>query len=239
MKVVFAILCCFTLGCALGQSMLEPQNPAPRVGDQLDVTLYFEKENLQWLENKMAKTEAENERLANNRVATGALRLNHVLADTGQITVGPLSLTFQGTTFTTEPLVLTVSPALPKNIGDGIWIRSVQFKGFYYLIIEQRIANQWKKQEDEEAITLSTMDVVFAEIDQEKLEGKGLNIVSNSSSSDNQQVDKSAGFGAGSSAYKITILKYLRTPLFKSFKLDKKFFSNLPKNIVPAEVVIK
>jgi hypothetical protein len=81
--------------------------------------------------------------------------------------------------------------------------------------------------------------VTFAEFDRDKFEGKGLSIVSSSSSSNTQKVDKKAGFGAGTSAYRISIFKFESTHTFKSgLRLDKKFFSNLPSNVQLPEVTI-
>jgi hypothetical protein len=224
---------------ASGQSILEPHNPAPRVGDQIEMSVYFKKKDLADLERKESKSDSENTLLQTNRIAIGTLRLTQVPTDTGEYIVGPISLTFNGQVYTTDKLMLRVSPALPAQEADGIWIRSLTHGGHNYLIIEQRIANQWKKQDDGTAITLSTEEVAFAEFDREKFESKGLEIISSSSSTNTHEVDKRAGFGAGTSAYKISIFKFERTPIFKGhLQIDKKFFSNLPKNIqLPATII--
>jgi hypothetical protein len=224
---------------AFSQSTLEPNNPAPRVGDLIEVNVHFEKEDLGSLEKKAEKTASESKQIEQNRIAMGTLRLAQTPTDTGEFVVGPMSLTFNGQVYTTQKLVLNVSPALPEKVTDGIWIRTVSHGEHRYLIIEQRIANQLKKQDDGNSITLSSDDVTFAEFDRDKLEGKGLEIVSSSSASRTQQVDKKAGFGAGTSSYRISIFRFESTPMFKSgLRIDKKFFSDLPKNVKLPEVVI-
>lgn len=218
-----------------GQSFLEPINPAPRVGDKIKVNVYFEKRDLSTLKKKENTTNAENREIEQNQVAWGTLSLAQLPADTGRFVVGPMSMTYDGQTYTTEPLILTVGAALPEKVMDGIWIRTVSHDHNRYLIIEQRIANNWKKQDDGNSITLSTEDVTFAEFDRDKFEGKGLEVVSSISSSDTQK----AGSGAGTSAYRLTIFKFQNTPMFKGgLRIDKKFFSNLPKNVPIPEIVI-
>jgi hypothetical protein len=241
MKAALHLFFSFLSILAFGQaSYLEPDNPAPRVGEAITVTAYFEKENLRYLEEKRERSADEDKKIQANRVATASIKINQELKESGPFVIGPLELTFNGVTYKTQPLTLQVNPALPDKVSDGVWIRTTEFNGAKYLIVEQRIANKWKKEVSNNAITLSTEDVTYVEFDQDKFEANGIEVVSSRSSSHTQQVDKEAGHGAGSAAYKIAIYKYIRTPEFKGpFQIDKRYFSNLPKGAKLESVAIQ
>jgi hypothetical protein len=129
-----------------------------------------------------------------------------------------------------------VYPALPENLGEGIWIRYVEFDKKNYLLVEQRIPDSPKKEDTSQGavISLSTEGATFAELDKEKLERDGIKIVSSYSSTAMNKV------GNGYVNYKISTFIFEKNSNFKNpIKINGRYFSNFPKQVHTEEVVIK
>ncbi len=205
-----------------GQSRLTINNPAPRQGDEIDISI----------------TLTDNE----EGVGKGNLKLTQELTETGLVTLGPFKFTIGDKTYETDILTVTVSPKIPNDIKDGLWIRLVDFNGEKYLIIEQRISNQWKREKkNDNEVTMTHGDgVKYAEFRKEVLEDNGLDILTSSSSTKSQLLDKNDTFGNGTVSYKIETFKFEKTDKFtKKLRIDKRSFDNFPDNIKVDEIWIE
>lgn len=206
-----------------GQSKLATNNPAPRQGDEIDISVTL-KEN-------------------DERIGKGNLKLTHVLTETGTVNIGPFKFQIANKEYETDIITINVSPALPNDIKDGLWIRLVDFNDKKYLIIEQRISNQWKreKQQSDNESTMTHGDgVKYAEFKQEILEDNGLEITASSSSTKSQVLDKADTFGNGTVSYKIETFEFEKNGEFKKkIRIDKKSFDNFPDNIKIDEIWIE
>jgi hypothetical protein len=191
---------------------LEPSNPAPRQGEEINITFVLKD--------------------AGADIGNGNLKLRQPLTDTGMVKIGPFQFSVDDKTYATGTLALRVYPKLPDNVHEGIWIRYVLFEGKHYLITEQRVSGDPKKKSSEATI-LSTDGAVFAELDRDRFEEAGLKIVYSNSFSASQVMDKDEV------NYKLTTYKFEKTPFFKGkIKVDKKLFSDFPDKLITPEVWI-
>jgi hypothetical protein len=196
---------------SLGQAELSINNPAPRVGDEIKIS--FSLKDL------------------DERFGNGDLKLYETLTESGTINIGPFTFTIGGKVYESDVLTINVAPKLPEKVKDGLWVRLVEFKDSRYLIIEQRISNQWKKEKKSDSdFTISHGDgVTYTDFKREILENNGLKIISSSSSSSSQIIDDKDIFGAGTVSYKIQIFEFEKTDKFKQrVKIDKDAFINFP-----------
>lgn len=196
-------------------------NPAPREGDEIDISIT--------LEDKEEK------------IGEGRLTLTQILTETGPVTIGPFKFVIADKAYETDVITVTVLPKISNDIKDGLWVRLVDFKGERYLIIEQRISNQWKieKKSDNETTVTHGEGVKYAEFKKEILEDNGLDIPESYSWTKSQVLDENDPFGSGTVSYKIETLKLEKTDKFKKIKVDKKSFNNFPDNIKIDEVWIE
>jgi len=194
-----------------GQVELSTNNPAPRVGDEIKISFSLKD--------------------MDERFGNGDLKLYEKLTESGTINIGPFTFTIGGKVYESDVLTINVAPKLPDNVKDGLWIRLVDFKDSKYLIIEQRISNQWKREKkSDNEFTMSHGDgVKYADFKRQILENNGLMINSSSSSSSSQIIDDKDLFGAGTVSYKIQVFEFQKTDKFKQrVKIDKDAFTNLP-----------
>lgn len=242
MKLTFTLLLLSLLTCGFGQnSKLTVYNPAPRVGDEIEVTITLKKENLEQIESKKTKTIKEFNMVNDNFRASGKLKFSRLASEPGVKTIGPFIFNFDGHSVSTDSIELTIYPALPDSVKDGIWIRNVEFNSDNYLLIEQRLSDQWKRESNGNSSSLSHGGdgVTYALLDKDKFKSMGLEISNSSSSSSSQIVDEDDIFGSGTVSYRIATFKYNKTEDFKKFKLSKKFFSDLPPNYKLEEIWIE
>ncbi|MFZ6009025.1 MAG: BatD family protein [Bacteroidota bacterium] len=218
---------------AWGQiSLLETNNPIPRQGDEVQIEFTIDKRDLTELRDKEKKSNKEYNRLWNNNVGKGSLKITQIVCDTGRVTIGPFSFTLDDTTYVTNTLTLNVLPKLPGNIRNGIWIRHTEINDIGYLIIEQRVSRGPQKKTDSHgtSISLNNEGITFADLDREKFEKLGFKVISSSSSSSIQTVDEVGDdlFSDFVNYHKSTYT-FEKANLKGTFKIDKDLFVNLAK----------
>jgi hypothetical protein len=155
-----------------------------------------------------------------------------MVSDTGRVTIGPFSFSVDDTTYVTNSLTLKVLSKLPGNIRDGIWIRHTTINDIGYLIIEQRVSRGPQKKTDSQgtSLALDNEGITFADLDREKFEKLGFKIISSSSSSSMQTVDK-VGDNPFSDFvnYHESAYTFEKANLKGALKIDKNLFMGLPK----------
>jgi hypothetical protein len=218
---------------AWGQnSRLETNNPIPRQGDGVQIEFTIDKRDLAELKNKEKKTKEEYNRLWDNNVGKGNLKIIQIVSDTGRVTVGPFSFSVDDATYVTNSLTLKVLPKLPGNIRDGIWIRYTAINDIGYLIIDQRVSRGPQRKTDSQgsSLALENEGITFADLDREKFEKLGFKIISNSSSSSIQSVDKVGDDPFSDFVnYHESAYTFENANLKGTLKIDKNLFINLPK----------
>jgi hypothetical protein len=238
-----AILSIMYVSCMAQHSTLEAFNPIPRQGQEIELKFSIDNKDVTAIENKQNKSKVDLEYLSANNIGKGTFKISQVLNDTGKVTIGPFSFTIDGRIYQTNALTIHVFPKLPDNITDGIWIRSTDFEGKSYLIVEQRVPNNPGKKSNaqESVIAIGNEDVNFAELNEDKLAAAGLKVVSSSSSSSIQKVESSGkDLFAGSVNYKQSTYTIERLPAFKGpLKIDKKFFYNSSSQVYTPDVVVR
>lgn len=219
-------------------------NPAPRVGAEIEITFDVEKADLTELEDKKKKSEDDYEALRANSVGQGSFKVT-MSADTGTFDIGPFSLTVRGAVYTSDVLRLKVFPALPDDVKEGLWIRYTEFDGHGYLLLEQRVPNAPKREVTDQgfSVTMDSEGVAFAEPDKEKLEARGVKIVSSRATSSSQSVgDHNGDFYSNVVSFNEAAYKFELGPEFKGpLKIDKSFFKNFPDKdkVFMKDVVIR
>ncbi|MER2995951.1 hypothetical protein [Pontibacter populi] len=223
-------------------SKLTVFNPGPRVGDDIEISITLEKENLEAIKSKSSKSIEEFNQVQSNYYGSGTIKLSDLTNEPGLKQIGPFEFNLNGVSVKTDSILLTIYPALPGNKKDGMWVRIIDFNGDSFLIIEQRISNDWKREKGKNSTTFSHGgdDVKFAKLDEAKFEAKGLDIISSSSSSSSQIVDKDDVMGSGTVSFNIDTYQFKKTVNFNNaFKLDKKMFIDFTHNIEDVEAWIK
>ncbi|SHH51442.1 hypothetical protein SAMN04488109_4144 [Chryseolinea serpens] len=217
---------CFCCASAWAQtSILEIANPAPRAGEEVEIIITVKKESLEAIETKEKKSTDDYAALRKNKIAYGNLKISQVLPDTGKVKIGPFRFSIADRVYETNSLTLRVYPKLPDTAREGLWIRQVDYNGQSYLIIEQRS---------------ETEDAKFAQLNRDKLEASGLNIVTSTSKSESQFLDKKITAGSTPVNYRISTYKFKRTSAFKGkVKIDKSLFLDFPPNVSMDELWIK
>lgn len=191
---------------------LEPSNPAPRQGEEVNITFLLKQGSVD--------------------IGGGNFKVRQPLADTGLVRIGPFQFSINDKNYTTGTLTLHVYPKLPDNIRDGIWIRYVVFEGKNYLITEQRISAAHKKTVDTNTIVIGSEEP-FAEVDRDRFEEAGLKVVFSNS------FTAAENLGREEVSYKLTTYKFEKTARFKGkVKIEKKLFADFPEKIITPEVWI-
>jgi len=196
---------------AAGQlSKLEPSNPAPRQGEEVNITFLLKEGSAD--------------------IGGGSFKVRQPLADTGMVKIGPFQFSINDKSYSTGSLTLRVYPRLPDAIHDGIWIRYVAFEGKHYLITEQRISADQKKKPESNAIVIGSEES-FAELDRDQFEQAGLKVVFSNSFTDSEVM------GKDEVSYKLTTYRFEKTSFFKGkLRLDKKFFVDFPDKVITPDV---
>src|ERR1051325_2105817 len=122
MKVTFktGLLAIFISISGYSQSSLIVDNPGPRVGDNIKLSIRLE--------------------AGEESIGRGDIELYEQAENVGSVTFGPFTFTVAGKVYETGTVTVNVSPKLPANVLDGIWVRLIPFQEEYFLIIEQRIS---------------------------------------------------------------------------------------------------
>ncbi len=236
---VFLLFVAISIGAFAQFSTIEPENPLPRVGQSVNLFITLDKTDLSALERKENLTGAETDEMHSNRVGRGSLKITEVFPDTGNIVIGPFTFVVAGTAYVTNSIELTVRPALPDASREGLWVSCIRLNNQYYVVVEQRVPTAFRRDSDDpNTITLNSSEVEFAELDTEKLLDRGLELISSSESTDNQFLGKDISTGVV--AYKVASYKFRALKNFPgSIKIDRSFFSRLPRHARIEEAILK
>lgn len=212
MNYVCVLFFSLTVAQAVCQPKLEPSNPAPRQGEEVNITFQLKEGNVD--------------------IGGGNFKVRQPLADTGLVKIGPFQLSINDKSYTTGTITLRVYPRLPGHVHNGIWIRYVVFEGKHYLITEQRISGDQKKKVESTAMVIGS-DESFAELDRDQFEQAGLKVVFSNSFTDSETM------GKDEVSYKLTTYRFEKTSFFKGkLKVEKKFFVDFPDKVITPDVWI-
>jgi hypothetical protein len=215
-----------TTSYCFGQNLiLDIINPLPRANDAIEVGISV---------GPAVNGES-------NKTLLGTIKVEGVPFDNDSISIGPFIFMLNGKSFKSNQLSLKVENELPRDITDGLWVSSIKFNFKRYLIIEQRIPtkiSKVKNSENELQINKGSDAFLFAELDEEALEDKGVSIVSINTMSGKKIVNLDDPYG--SFTHQTTIYCYeLTTAYNETFKITKSYLINLPGEIEVKEVWIK
>ena len=127
---------CFWFSSCMAQSQVRSRvqvsNPAPRVGDLIDVMVYFD---------TLVHNEREYIDDTRNYFLKSNIAINTVATKIGRIWIGPFTFKINGRELTTDSVSIDVAEAL---VGDSnrFIIRQVSFEGDDYLVTEQVIISK-------------------------------------------------------------------------------------------------
>jgi hypothetical protein len=223
--IIFLLSVFLSLSTSAQVARLDIDNPAPRAGDDIRVTFGLDKDQ--------SKDLPGDARSKKDRTGFGDIKITTTLADTGTMVIGPFRFTIRNKEYTTQVLTIRVYPPLPSDAKDGIWIRQVDFNDDHFLIIEQRVSGQRKKEQKQDAeITIGfNSDAQFASLDEDKFEANGLDIISSSSRSGKYGDDVS---------FTVATFKFKKMPSFKGkLKIDRKVLRDVPDNVTIEGIWIK
>lgn len=237
------ILILFAIGCSKswGQfARLVITNPSPRQGEELEITIVLDKENLEHL--KVDIHEANTfDLLQKNNYALGTLKIKQVPTDTGQFSVGPFTFTIDGKMYQTEKRSVHIDQKLPDDIRDGIWVRHIKQDNKDFLVVEQRISTD-KTSQGVSGRTIAdhiNEGVVFARLDISKLKQLGIVITPSPPMRSAQYLgDKTPGTFWGYLSYGRTVYEFNLTSK-DSVSITKELFQELPPTTYFEGVVIK
>ena len=114
---------------------LDVFNPAPRIGDKVELNYAIVPETSNTSTNDNAYYQSRKD-----IIARGSLSVTEKVKDTSDIKIGPLSMTVDGKTYKSDKIVLKVYPELPK-VKKGFWIRFIELNKKFYIITEERRVN--------------------------------------------------------------------------------------------------
>lgn len=214
-------------------------NPAPRLGDEIEIkyNILDDSATVPDYGKLNALMSASMLQPVRKTLGTGTLKLTSLQMDTGLISIGPLSLTFNHKILKSDSLQIRLDAKLP-NEKTGIWIRQVTFKGVEYLIIEQRIAGEWevKKTRNSTTSTFDTDDEEYIEIMETETDNISFFGGYSYSASQSLPID-GEDITVG---YKLSIYTINKKSSFKApFKLDKSNLKNLSKKNKHFEFLVR
>jgi hypothetical protein len=195
------------------------------VGDGLSISYIIEKNNLDSMEitdDIVDKMTVE----SMNRVGIGNIEISEwFTTKVGPLKIGPLQITINGKIYKTNELNMSVSPKLPEDIDNGIWIRLLNFNDVEYILFEQRQPGKFKPENKGARTTysMSTEDAKWSELHLDKIERMGIEIERKQISTSIQPID------IGSALYRLIVYTYKPLPSFKGqLTIDKKLIWAAP-----------
>lgn len=231
MKHLFLFFALLFFGTVNAQDTLKLKinNPAPRVGDEIEISFSLEFIT-QEIENQI-----KGDVIVSNDFYYGTnpdyFRKTLEFTKAGEQTVGPFKFDFNGKTFVTDSVTISVDKKLPFE--EGVWIRVAQDGyGQKYLIIEQLIGNKsdYKKEKDGFSYTAGGEkddNIEFADLDKENIDEVS---IGNSQSMENTRTAEGADIFAPGLRYSFKKYTYTVSDRFEgTFSFKKKHFKNLPK----------
>lgn len=227
--ISFLILNLFLISGYSQIVVLDINNPAPRIGEDIPITY-----EIKWSDKKVEFPISPDELkdIDKNKIGKGTLTLEDYATDTGKVVIGPLTFEIDGKIFKSDTLLLNIYPKLP-NEKNGFWTRFMKYRGEYYLITEQRIGGEWKQKKDSKnsfSMTFDSDGVEFAEIPRSSIKLDNIEISFSYSSSSSQTIEGEEVFGSGTVHYKLYVYRIdLKDDYNNDFVLKKKHFDNFPK----------
>ena len=222
------LLTCMSTFLFAQQAMIEPDNPSPRVGDKISLSILL-----------LNSTEGSVTDDVENRIAAGSLKLSQTLTDTGAVNIGPFSFTVNNNTYATPVISLKVRPSLPDKEVRGLWASIVEYQEYIFVVVEQRIPSSIKRDPaNPNTLVLATDEPEFADLITERLAKYGLEFISSSVNMDNQMIERRGT--AVSVSYRLASYKFRCVkPGVQKVLIDKTFFSNFPKGVNFQEQVLE
>lgn len=239
-KIIFLVLMnCLLLQVNSQSISLKLSNPAPRVGETFSIQYKINIDDTPLVKG-ILKTDIDapignNACKANYYLAKGSLYFNKAFEEEGPVSLGPLSFKIEAKEFTSDTISLTIYPKLP-NVRTGVWVRVLTYNSTNYIILDQRISSIKKSNQtdlDEQA---------FIEINESKLIGSKLKIVSKRRQSGTYFIDGEINRSEREYKYRTTIYIVSADSDYKNdFTLSQECFINVPENsdIKPALVDFK
>lgn len=231
MKNLFLIIALVSATCVNAQDTLKLKinNPAPRVGDEIELSFSLE------LITEEIEKQLNGDIIVSNDSFFGMnsdyFRKTLEFTKAGVQTVGPFQFDFNGKTFVTDSVTVSVEKKLPFE--EGVWIRVAQDGyGQKYLIIEQLIGNKsdYKKEKDGFSYTAGgekDENIEFADLDEENIAEVS---IGNSQSMENTRTAEGAEIFAPGLRYSFKKYTYTVSDRFEgTFSFKKQHFKNLPK----------
>src|SRR5580704_6614827 len=209
MRLTTLLIALSTSICSWGQVFkLETSNPAPRVGDELTISVDLSKLNQRGPEYSLNPDSVNSKRKeswkdilrrSENHIGDISFKISEwFLTEPGPLKVGPFQIPINEKVYLTNELQLTVSPKLPEDIIEGVWVRLLNFQGVEYILFEQRQPGSFKQKQSEGATySMSTDDVKWSELHIDKIERMGIEIKKKLTSSSIQSI------AAGSALYRL------------------------------------
>lgn len=223
------LLTCFSALLFAQQAIIEPDNPSPRVGDNVILNLLL----LESITPNGASADPD------KKIASGSLRFSQTLTDTGAVNIGPFSFTVNNNTYEASVITLQIRPPLPENEVKGVWASIVKFREYIYVIIEQRIPNSVKRDPaNPNTLVLATDEPEFAELITERMAEFGLEFISSSVNMDTEMINRRGS--AVNVAYRLASYKFRSAhPVSNEVRIDKSFFTSFPRGISFKEPVLR
>ena len=228
MRLTILLIALFTSFCSWGQIFkLEVSNPAPRVGDAITISVALSKLNPDSINSKGKESLEDMFSRSENHIGDISFEISEwFLTEPGPLKVGPFQIPINDKVYLTNELKMSVSPKLPEDIIEGIWVRLLNFQGAEYILFEQRQPGSFKqKQSGGTSYSMSTEDVKWSELNIDKIERMGIEIEKKRTSSSIQSI------AVGSALYRLIVYTYKPLPSFKGqLTIDKSLIWDMPKN---------
>lgn len=133
---------------------LSISNPQPRIGDEFELTL-----NIKDLKSEIFKSVSNKVQIVSENTTSGKgdMKINVIAIKKGINELGPLILSLNGISYTTNKVSFEVVDSLP-NVDEGLWFRKItKTDSTFSIIIEQRIpANEKTTHTSENSVTYTT-----------------------------------------------------------------------------------
>lgn len=133
---------------------LSISNPQPRIGDEFEVTL-----DIKTLKSEIFKSIADKVKIVSEYIAgeNSQMKIEVTALKKGINELGPLTLSLNGVSYTTNKISYEVVDALP-NVDKGLWFRKVKKSdSTFCILIEQRIpANEKTTYTSENSTSVTT-----------------------------------------------------------------------------------
>lgn len=232
-----ASLFCVTVLQAQDTLKLSINNPAPRLGEEVELSL-----SLDFLAKEIESQLNDGIDLLDSPSYSGGKKLltKLVFSNVGVQQVGPFQFNFNGKEMLTDVLTVDVAEKLPFE--EGVWFRSVtDSKGDQFLIIEQYMNNESNYQKEELGFSYTVGGVLgegkkYVEIDDTSK--YGIEFDFKQSNSTTKREEGSDPFSVGMSYSFKKYLIVFDDSFSGSFTLKKKHLKNVPKKTAIENIVI-